>query len=142
MFVSRDIIEAFAACLEERTNGGKNEEVLLETNPNAARALADDDAAERGPDNTAEVVLASMEAVQAAFKRANDAVDETVKNIDEGVKTIAESEGFKNTKSKVDETVHATMVKVAQLFDSEKEAAQPKDESRNDAAEIRVILAI
>ena len=62
------------------------------------------------------------------------------------MKTIAESEGFKNTKSKVDETVHATMVRVAQLFEtkkqSEEEAAQPKDESRYDAAEIRVIMAI
>ena len=138
MLVSTDFTKAFTECLGERTNGGKSEEALNETNSNAAKALARVDAAEKGPEETTEVALTSMEAVQAAFKRVNDAVDETVKNIDERVKIIAESEGFKDTKSKVDETVQATMAKVGQyadqLFDAlkEKEAEQPKDEARND----------
>ena len=60
---------------------------------------------------------------ETAFKRANDAVDETVKNIDERVKIITESEGFKSTKSKVDETVQTTMAKVSQYADQLLDAA-------------------
>ena len=83
---------------------------------------------------------------EAAFMCPNDAVDETVKNIDETVKTITASEEFKNTKFKVDETVQTTMAKVSQyadqLFDAAAEVAlekddvtQPNDESRNDVGE-------
>ena len=86
---------------------------------------------------------------EAALKRMNDAVGETVKNIDERVKIIVESEEFKNTKSKVDETVQTTMVKVSEYADQlaiqildaaaaaleEDDAAPPKDESRNDVGE-------
>jgi len=86
---------------------------------------------------------------EAALKRMNDAVGETVKNIDERVKIIVESEEFKNTKSKIDETVQTTMVKVSEYADQlaiqildaaaaaleEDDAAPPKDESRNDVGE-------
>jgi len=58
MLASSDFIKAFTACLEERANGEENEEALLETNPNAVK----EDAAEKGPEVTAEVALTSMEA--------------------------------------------------------------------------------
>ena len=96
---------------------------------------------------TLEAIHAWESSAKAAFKRANDAVDETVKNIDETVKTIAKSRGFRYTKSKVDETVQSTMAKVSQcgadhFFDAaaeaaieEDDAAHPEDESSNDIAE-------
>ena len=89
-----------------------------------------------------EAIYAWESAVKAAFKRANDVVGKTVKNIDETVKTIAESEEVKNTKSKVDETVQTTMVKVSQYADQlaiqfldSAAAALAEDESRNDVDE-------
>ena len=89
-----------------------------------------------------EAIHAWESAVKAAFKRANDVVGETVKNIDETVKTIAESEEVKNIKSKVDETVQTTMVKVSQYADQlaiqlldSAAAALAEDESRNDVDE-------
>ena len=155
--------------LEEPTNGGsKNDEDLLETNPNALKTLANEELPmgilrpwqsywnwKRGEETseiTKETPEAKAEATaettatteenskeekvskdkeetaktadetpnvfinafktffgesfptfgedeEAAFKRANDAVDETVNNIDERVKIIAETEGFKDTKS-------------------------------------------
>ena len=110
--------------------------------PAIIKTVAETEATEVTLNTPLEAIHAWESAVKTAFKRANDVVGETVKNIDETVKTIAESEEFKTTKSKVDETVQSTMVKVSQYADQlsiqvldAAAAALGDDESRNDVGE-------
>ena len=139
MLVSSDFIKALTACLEERTNGGENEEVLLETNPNAVRSLADEDAAEKGPEETTEAskVEKTDEIVDV---EATDATTE---------KNIKEEEASKEESTAAEETPNyfINAFKTIIGFDAaavalaKKEAAQPEDESRNDDTKDAILVA-
>lgn len=141
MLVSSDFIKALTACLEERTNGGENEEVLLETNPKAVRSLADEDAAEKGPEETTE---ASKETVEKTDEIVD--VEATVATTE---KNIKEEEASKEESTAAEETPNyfINAFKTIIGFDAaavaleKKEAAQPEDESRNDDTKDAILVA-
>jgi len=140
MLVSSDFIKALTACLEERTNGGENEEVLLETNPKAVRSLADEDAAEKEPEETTE---ASKETVEKTDEIVD--VEATVATTE---KNIKEEEASKEESTAAEETPNYFINAFKTIgFDAaavaleKKEAAQPEDESRNDDTKDAILVA-